>query len=64
MWYPDNQLREKLNLCILLQANENIFARIKYVLEIVLEICIRNVSMKNYIYLLRQDGINYWNFNN
>ena len=23
MWYPDNQLRKKLNLCMLLQANKN-----------------------------------------
>ena len=25
MWYFDNQLRKKLNLCMLLEANENIF---------------------------------------
>ena len=24
MWYPDNQHRKKLNLCMLLQANKNI----------------------------------------
>ena len=24
MWYPDNQLRKKLNLCLLLQVNKNI----------------------------------------
>ena len=23
MWYPDNQIRKKLNLCMLLQANKN-----------------------------------------
>ena len=27
MWYPDNQLRKKLNLCILLQANEKILCK-------------------------------------
>ena len=27
MWYPDNQLRKKLNLCMLLQANKNIFSK-------------------------------------
>ena len=27
MWYPDNQLRKKMILCMLLQANKNIFAR-------------------------------------
>ena len=29
MWNSNNQLRKKLNLCMLLQANKNIFARIK-----------------------------------
>ena len=29
MWYPDDRLKKKLNLCMLLQANKNIFARIK-----------------------------------
>ena len=29
MWYPDNQRRKKLNLCMLLQSNKNMFARIK-----------------------------------
>ena len=24
MWYPDNKLRKKLNLCLLLQVNKNI----------------------------------------
>ena len=27
MWYPDNQLRKKLNLCMLLQANKNILCK-------------------------------------
>ena len=27
MWYPDNQLRKKLNLCMLLQANKNIICK-------------------------------------
>ena len=27
MWYPDNQLRKRLNLCMLLQANENILCK-------------------------------------
>ena len=27
MWYPDNQLRKKLNLCKLLQANKNILCK-------------------------------------
>ena len=26
-WYPENQLRKKLNLCILLQANKNIICK-------------------------------------
>ena len=47
MWYPDNQLKKKLNLCMLLPANKNIFARIKKEYKI----CISNLTMKNYIYL-------------
>ena len=27
MWYPDNQLRKKLNLSMLLQANKNILCK-------------------------------------
>ena len=27
MWYPDNQLRKKLNLCMLLQANKKILCK-------------------------------------
>ena len=27
MWYPDNQLRKKLNLCMILQANKNILCK-------------------------------------
>ena len=27
MWYPDNQLRKKLNLCMPLQANKNILCK-------------------------------------
>ena len=50
MWYPDNQLRKKLNLRMLLQANKHPFARIK--LEY--KICINNLSMNDSIYLLRQ----------
>ena len=39
MWYPDNELKKKFNLCMLLQANKNIFCKesnksTKYVLAI------------------------------
>ena len=36
MWYPDNELRKKLNLCMLLQANKKIKSNrnTKYVLAI------------------------------
>ena len=27
IWYPDNQLRKKLNLCMLLQANKNFICK-------------------------------------
>ena len=27
MWHPDNQLRKKLNFCMLLQANKNILCK-------------------------------------
>ena len=27
MWYPDNKLRNKRNLCMLLQANKNILCK-------------------------------------
>ena len=27
MWYPDNQLRKKLNLCMLLQVNKNFICK-------------------------------------
>ena len=50
MWYLDNQLRKKLNLRMLLQAIKTSFARIKQEYKI----CINNLSMNNYIYLLRQ----------
>ena len=27
MWYPDNQLRKKLNFCMLLRANKNMLCK-------------------------------------
>ena len=44
MCYPDDQLRKKLNFCMLLQE--------EYKWEY--KICINSLSMNNYIYLLRQ----------
>ena len=43
MWYLDNQLRKKLNLCMLLQADKNILCKN--------QTRIQNLIMNNYIYL-------------
>ena len=48
MWHPDNQLKKRLNLCMLFQANKNILYKNQ------MRIGIGNLSMNNYIYLPRQ----------
>ena len=47
MWYPNNQLRKKLNLCMLLQANKRILSknqiRIQKTVEIVKVLTTNNI---------------------
>ena len=52
MWYPDNQLRIKLNLCIVLKENKNILCKNQISIK---KICINSVSINSYICLLRQE---------
>ena len=47
MWYPNNQLRKKINLCMLLQANKRILSknqiRIQKTVEIVKVLTTNNI---------------------
>ena len=47
MWYPNNQLRKKINLCMLLQANKRILSknqiRIQKTVEIVKVLATNNI---------------------
>ena len=44
MWNPDNQLRKKLNLCMLLHANKNI-------------LCKNQIRIQNMFYKLKYEQL-------
>ena len=49
MWYTDNQIMKKLNLCMLLQVNKNILCKNQMRIQNSI-----NKFYSNYIYLLSQ----------